>query len=956
MSDAFHRPDAPVSGFRFVGRSHETELLLSAARRPPATVLVEGEAGIGKSRLVQEAGRILADEGRHVLTGYCHPLREPLPYGPVVDALEKALPSLPAGRLAHLAPALARLLPSVADSAAHRAGGVTSGADSPPASAIRSFLASLGPTVLIVEDAHWIDGATRDLVVLLARDLPDQLCLVLTYRAEDLPPDTPILGTSHRPRPGARQSVLRLEPLTETAVADLADAALGSRATSALARDLYRRSEGLPLVVEEDLITLTSHRLGREPSDDTARLRVAEVPRGLREAVVERIAGLSAPAEAVVSALAVLATPAAESLAADVAGLDEESAYAGLVEALRASVVREEGPDRYGFRHALARQVAYDRLPGPVRRRLHVRAGQVLERLSPPPLVQIAHHVGATGDRQAWLRRAVEAADQAESLGDTGTAATLWRQVLQEPECAPQLRSRAALRLAPIAGQGIDFEADASTLRSVLADLRLPVATRGEIRAGLGLLLVNQAFEREGFDELARAVAEIGDDAPEAVPAMVALALDQTAGPRRADSWLALAERALRDRPDEALAADARATRLSLRGMAGDPGVWAALEDLPRHGAAPAVLRQTARALYNVGEGAIDVGDDRRADALIGEALQLSRRLGFPAVDLHGAASRLRLEALAGRWAGLEERFEALRLAHPDSPVVDMEQAVFLGMHELARGRRSRAREQFDRAADLSRGRLTAGLASRAAAGIAAVLLADGDPRGAWEVSLEALAAVRLAEAWRTATGLVPVAVAAALACGERDAGAGLADEAEAGSRGRSAPGATAELHTARGFLAEEAAPARAAAEHAAAARLWRSIGRPYPAAQGAERQARALVDAGSEGAADVLAPALATFAELEAVADLARARQFGREAGIQRSGSPGRRGYGKRLSPREREVAALLGRGATTQEIADALVLSPRTVEHHVASVLKKLGTTRGAVGSALDALPPSP
>lgn len=96
----------------------------------------------------------------------------------------------------------------------------------------------------------------HELELLLARDLPGQFALVVTYRAEDLPPATAALGAAHRSPPGARGIVIRLSPLTRTDLADLAGAALGAQATPELCAALHRRSEGLPLVAEEDLITL----------------------------------------------------------------------------------------------------------------------------------------------------------------------------------------------------------------------------------------------------------------------------------------------------------------------------------------------------------------------------------------------------------------------------------------------------------------------------------------------------------------------------------------------------------------------------------------------------------------------------------------------------------------------------------------------------------------------------
>ncbi|WP_123560785.1 helix-turn-helix transcriptional regulator [Kitasatospora cineracea] len=938
------RSGAGSRGFRFVGRDAEQRRLRTAAAHPPGVVIVEGEAGIGKSRLVREAAAQLGEDGRRVLIGACHPLREPLPYGPVVDAVRRALPGLPAG-LPPPAPALASLLLD---------GGPAAPEGGPKSRrlhllhAVREFLAALGPAVLVVEDVHWIDDGTRDLLLLLARDLPDGLSLVLTQRPEDHPGGVPALGTALLRQPGTGALVLSLDRLAESDVRDLTRSVLGERATSDLVAALHRRGEGLPLVVEEDLLTLLAQP-GR--ADDAARLREADVPRSLREAVAERLLRLPADAAAVAEAAAALAAPSAEAVIGAVAGLDEERGAAGLVEALHASVLREYGPDRYAFRHVLARQAVYERTPGPVRRRLHRQALRVLAELDPPPLVQIAHHARALGDRPHWQRSTEAAVHQALALGDTGTAAALLRQLLAEPGLDSEARARAARSLAPIAAQGVDFYANAVALRAILADRQLPPAVRGEIRTGLGSLLLNQAADREGMAELARAVEEIGPDTVAAVPAMLALVFDERQGPESAERWIERAERAVRGSNDRPLAADVRATRLTLAVTVGRPVPWEELDRIPRGDPDPGVVRQTARALYNVGENVLDYGHDRRAAALVAEALELARRTSFPAVELHAEVTLLRLEVLAGRWEGLPERFEALAAAHPDSLVVAAERTIASGTLALARGLSAQAVDVFDQAAVTTSERLMGGLSGRTAAGAVAVRAARGEHREAWESARAALAAVRQAGHWMRAGGLVPAGVAAALACGERAAAEELTAEVTAALDGRDAPAAAAELHTARGLLAEADAPRRAAAEHHAARLAWQEIGRPYETARAAEAEARALAGADRVAAAAALAFAAAAYAGLGATADLARARALGQERGLRPKSSPGRRGYGSRLSPREREVAELLARRATNQEIATALVLSPRTVEHHVANVLKKLATTREAVAAALRA-----
>ncbi|MGW2546131.1 AAA family ATPase, partial [Kitasatospora sp. NPDC001574] len=253
-----------VRGCAFTGREGELRELLgvvSGAR--PAVVLVEGEAGIGKSRLVEEASAVLRAQGLRVLVGGCHPLREPLAYGPVIDALGLVGPWLPAveelgvsvGALAPLLPDLAGVLPEpppalppeVSASGAGRFRVV---------SGVRTLLEAVAPAVLVVEDVHWADDATRELLLLLARDMPTDAALVLTYRAEDLPGGRPVLGVPFR-RPAATGGAeIVLGPLGEAELRAMARDALGGEHAPELVRALLERSGGLPLVIEEDLFAL----------------------------------------------------------------------------------------------------------------------------------------------------------------------------------------------------------------------------------------------------------------------------------------------------------------------------------------------------------------------------------------------------------------------------------------------------------------------------------------------------------------------------------------------------------------------------------------------------------------------------------------------------------------------------------------------------------------------------
>src|SRR6478735_741911 len=212
-----------------VGRVAELRALVDAMARPPAVVLVEGEAGIGKTRLVHAALSRLVSGDRSVLLGYCHQIREPFPYGPVVEALREIAGRLPpidaldpvTGALRDYLPELARALPPsprrLTDPRAERHRLFR---------AMRALLAAVGPALLVIEDLHWADDGTRDLLRFLADQPPRGLTVVATYRREDL--DTPglPLGHTYRHPPGTTSLVIPLRPLDVTGVSSLARALL----------------------------------------------------------------------------------------------------------------------------------------------------------------------------------------------------------------------------------------------------------------------------------------------------------------------------------------------------------------------------------------------------------------------------------------------------------------------------------------------------------------------------------------------------------------------------------------------------------------------------------------------------------------------------------------------------------------------------------------------------------
>ncbi|MCQ0016141.1 AAA family ATPase [Actinomadura madurae] len=207
---------APVSAPAFVGRDREFAALRDALGAPPALALVEGEAGIGKSRLLGEFLSAPGLTGGRVLLAVCPPFRVPLTLGPIVDAVrESGVDSVAGLRLSGLAGALRSLFPEWLDelpeplepaedalAARHRL-----------FRALAELLDRLGVALLVVDDAHWADEATLDFLMFLVSRRPQPMSLVVAYRPEDVPDGSAIAHLSARPRGEVTRLRLTLGPL-----------------------------------------------------------------------------------------------------------------------------------------------------------------------------------------------------------------------------------------------------------------------------------------------------------------------------------------------------------------------------------------------------------------------------------------------------------------------------------------------------------------------------------------------------------------------------------------------------------------------------------------------------------------------------------------------------------------------------------------------------------------------
>lgn len=411
----------------FAGRARELKALREAVADGQALVFVEGEAGIGKTRIVYE---LRADfPAAQVALAACPPLRHPQTLGPIVDAVRRGTQDPAVLGLSALAGALRPLLPEWADAlppAPEPAEDATAGRHR-LFRALAELLEHLKTRLLVVDDVHWADDATLEFLLFLRAQPAQPMAIVVTSRHEDIPAGSLLRRLSAHRMPGGLATRIRLGPLdvAETSVL-VSSMVAGQPVSQEFAQFLHARTDGVPLAIEESIRLLAERADVTWRDGEVVRRELAEiaVPATIRDAVLERADRLSPPARAVLGAAAVLDEPVQRPLLGAVSGLEPADFAAGLPEALACGLVAEQRHGRFGFRHALASQAIYEAIPAEERRLMHLRAGRALEDIPNAPGSHLATHFYQAGEITKWTRYAEQAADLAVAAGD-GAAADL---------------------------------------------------------------------------------------------------------------------------------------------------------------------------------------------------------------------------------------------------------------------------------------------------------------------------------------------------------------------------------------------------------------------------------------------------------------------------------------------------------------------------------------------------
>jgi DNA-binding CsgD family transcriptional regulator len=428
----------------FVGRAAELaaldEALEAAAQGQTRTVLIGGDAGVGKTRFLETWNDRARESGARVVTGACLDLGESGPaYVAVVQAFRDLLGSLDPVAVDQLLGSdrstLARVIPELLD----EAGPIDDAQRSMPIAQTRLFnrLAHLlegastgAPLVIELEDVHWADPSTRSFLVFLVANVRNaRLLIIPTFRAEEAGrahPLTALLRQLDRD-PQARR--IDLQPFDIDELRGQLRGILGESPTNKLLAAIHARSEGNPLFAEE-LIA----------SGDP----VADLPSSIGAALLSRTAGLSAAAQGVLRVASVAGRTVSYDVLESATALPDEQLGDALREAVGVNILEpEHAGERYRFRHALLQETIYrETLPGE-RRRLHGAVAGALgpqgsgQPLDPEIAPQLAHHWFMANDLKRALKASVVAGDSATGLSAHAEAVHHYERVLDLWERAP---------------------------------------------------------------------------------------------------------------------------------------------------------------------------------------------------------------------------------------------------------------------------------------------------------------------------------------------------------------------------------------------------------------------------------------------------------------------------------------------------------------------------------------
>ncbi|HZQ33851.1 MAG TPA: AAA family ATPase [Mycobacterium sp.] len=824
-------------------------------------VLLRGEAGAGKTTVIN---RFLEQRGKgtRVLRGWCDPLSAPRPLGPLIDMVSQ----LPATEAVEFTPMINR------------------GETEAIYAAVLRLLGKGDPLVCVIEDLHWADGATLDLLRFVARRvyaLP--VLVVVSYRDDEVGPAHPLAVALGDMATCAAVTRIEVCPLTQRAVELLA---AGSGVN---AKELHRRTGGNAFFVTEILA------VGREG------LRADALPRSVSEVVWGRLARLSTTARNAAYAVAICGPWSDPGLVTAVCP------GAALDECLTAGVLVTDGA-AVGFRHELARRAVVDQIPDHQRRLLHARALAVLAELPirSETLGALAFHADQAGDDEATVHYGVAGAERAAALGANREAAHLYALVLRHAHTGTSAQKAMWLERHAFASYLSGFaDAAAASWREAIA-----------LRHGMG----DRLQEADDLRWLSLVLWPLGQVTEAIAAARTSLRLLEGLGRSRELAWALVNSALLAAHTYDPTCASYAIRAITLGNELGEPAV---------------VIRARGSAALGTVLRSDTGWDDFEAawrDAMARP--ELAEHAGMIGSSLCVFAALHHHLDRAQRYIAETTTF----CADHDLGMFQLLAIAADGLVQLHRGdwgcAAALAEDVLTRPGLISVHRIlpliTAALISarrgqRSVRPLLDEALGCAEPGDVFR--LGAVWAARAESAWLAGDDDTARAEAHnGLAC----AAGVIADPWVVGDLRRWARLAGCALDTAA--VVDTVTPFRfeVSGDWQAAAAEWTRLGCPYDAAV-----------AQLDGDIDAVQAALATFRGLGARAAARRAQQ--RLAQLRGRTPSGRRAdtladpHG--LTRRQRDVLELIVAGYSDTDIASKLCISPRTVAHHVEAILTKLG-----------------
>jgi ATP/maltotriose-dependent transcriptional regulator MalT len=936
--------------------------------RPGAIELV-GEPGIGKTRLLRELGARAELRGQLVLAGSASELERDLPFSVFVDALDEYVEGLDPKRLAALdddvQAELAHVFPSLSALArgrevalqheryrSHRA-----------VRALLEQLAATNPLVLVLDDFHWADSASVELLGALLRRLPAEAVLIaLAVRPRQMPE-----GLATALERAQREAVLTRIELGALSLAEAREF-LGDALDATAAAALHEESGGNPFYLEQ--LARSLERAGGEAAAAVAEMSLAiGVPPAVAASLTEEFALLSDDARLVLEGAAVAGDVFEPELAAVAAATSEAAAMEAVDELLRLDLVSPtEVPRRFRFRHPLVRRAVYEATPGGWRLGAHERCAEALAargataprahhiersaREGDLAAVAVLREAGGSAARLApasaarWFAGALRLLPQAApaqervelllaragALAATGhfvaSHAALLDALAIVPEEATALRAKlttAAARVEHLLGH---YEQAHARLAGALDSLPKPVSPEAvDLIIELALNTVYRTKYEAVQDWAGRAVTvarQLGE------PTLTAVALSMLA---LADAMAGAGEQAQTDASEaaamiDALPDDELAHRL-------DAALWLAAAEiyLDRYSEADAHVERALTVARATGQGELFLF----FLYILGRVWYVRGKLSEATELLDGAIEAARLlgnrEALA--WSLFNRSVIALAVGDLDIALATAE-------------------ESFELTRDVDESYVTAWAAVR----LAATALESGQPAQAVELLLGSAGGEELTlipGGWRAYS--LELLTRCWLALDRHTEAEGAATCAEAKASTVQLPLATAWADRAGAAVLLHAGEAARAAERAlASAATAATVGAPIEAALSRVLAGRALARAGQHDRAVAELQRAAT--ELDACGALRYRNEAERELGklghrVHRRRQPGKTdGAGlESLTERELQVARLAVDGKTNPQIAAELFLSKKTVETHLRNIFRKLDVpSRVALARAVE------